>query len=218
MADRVCVFIDGANFYHQCKDSLGGRTDVNIGAFAAWLVGRARALVRMYYYTVSSVQRSFAGSTRREGPFPWEATSKALPRGAPRKARPSVDRVPRVRRQEREVDGEGRRYARGYRHAGARGKDLYDTAVLVTGDGDFAEAVQAVKDLGNHVEVACFVRGRSDALAQAADLIRDLTPADITPMLGGSPGGAPLGSNRDYVGISRFLLGGCPKRDVHPFC
>lgn len=35
-------------------------------------------------------------------------------------------------------------------------KRLYDVAILVSGDGDFADAVQEVKDVGLHVEVACF--------------------------------------------------------------
>ncbi len=34
--------------------------------------------------------------------------------------------------------------------------DLYDTAILVSGDGDFAAAVNAVKDRGKHVEHAYF--------------------------------------------------------------
>jgi len=33
-------------------------------------------------------------------------------------------------------------------------KNIYDTAILVSGDGDFAGAIEAVKELGKHVEVA----------------------------------------------------------------
>ena len=33
-------------------------------------------------------------------------------------------------------------------------KSQYDVAVLVSGDGDFSEAVQIVKDAGKHVELA----------------------------------------------------------------
>lgn len=36
---RVCVFIDGSSFYYACRDNLGGRTDVNFGSFATFLVG-----------------------------------------------------------------------------------------------------------------------------------------------------------------------------------
>jgi uncharacterized LabA/DUF88 family protein len=61
-------------------------------------------------------------------------------------------------------------------------KQLYDVAVLVTGDGDLREAVQAVKDLGKHVEVATFPIGRSDELVQVADVVVTLTAADMTPL------------------------------------
>jgi uncharacterized LabA/DUF88 family protein len=37
-----------------------------------------------------------------------------------------------------------------------RMEQLYDTAVLVSGDADFAYALQAVKNMGKHVEVAYF--------------------------------------------------------------
>ena len=37
--ERVIVSIDGSNFYHQCQANLG-RTDVNLGAFAEFLVDR----------------------------------------------------------------------------------------------------------------------------------------------------------------------------------
>jgi uncharacterized LabA/DUF88 family protein len=33
-------------------------------------------------------------------------------------------------------------------------KNIYDTAILVSGDGDFACTIEAVKELGKHVEVA----------------------------------------------------------------
>lgn len=48
--DRVAVFIDGSNFYFACRDNLG-RTDIDLGKFAVWLVGTDRQHVRTYYYT-----------------------------------------------------------------------------------------------------------------------------------------------------------------------
>ena len=32
-------------------------------------------------------------------------------------------------------------------------KNLYDVAILVSADGDFASACQCVKDLGKHIEI-----------------------------------------------------------------
>ena len=46
--------------------------------------------------------------------------------------------------------------------------DIYDTAILITGDGDFKMAVYAVKNLGKNVEHA-YVRGFSKQLQRACD-------------------------------------------------
>ncbi|HSW57950.1 MAG TPA: NYN domain-containing protein, partial [Dehalococcoidales bacterium] len=43
------------------------------------------------------------------------------------------------------------------------------TAILVSGDADFAYAVQAVKNMGKHVEVAYFENGISKDLLDIAD-------------------------------------------------
>jgi uncharacterized protein (TIGR00288 family) len=47
--------------------------------------------------------------------------------------------------------------------------DFYDVAMLVSGDSDFAYALQAVKNMGKHVEVAYFERGVSKDLLDIAD-------------------------------------------------
>lgn len=47
--------------------------------------------------------------------------------------------------------------------------NVYDTAVLVSGDADYVPAVEAVKAIGKHVEVAFVSRGRSLDLQHAAD-------------------------------------------------
>ena len=53
-------------------------------------------------------------------------------------------------------------------------RDLYDVAVLVSGDADFAYAMQAVKNLGKHVEVVAFPSNLSYELTQTADVLRVL--------------------------------------------
>lgn len=61
-------------------------------------------------------------------------------------------------------------------------RNLYDVAVLVTGDGDLVEVVRAVKDLGKHVELATLPIGRSDELANAADVVTTLDQAKMMPL------------------------------------
>jgi uncharacterized LabA/DUF88 family protein len=45
----------------------------------------------------------------------------------------------------------------------------YDIAFLVSGDGDLAPAVEAVKAAGKQIIVATFQRSRSAAVGNAAD-------------------------------------------------
>ena len=53
-------------------------------------------------------------------------------------------------------------------------KNQYDTAILVSGAGDFAPAVQAVKDFGRHVEIAYVPDAISHQLLETADILRRL--------------------------------------------
>lgn len=180
---RVCVFIDGSNFYYACRENLGGRTDVNVGSFAAMLVGVGRSLVRTYYYACAvppdhdeasrkSQQRFFSALQRV--PYTELRLGKLVKRQTTCAACGDV----RERHQEKGVD-----MRVGVDMLAGASKNLYDVAVLVSGDGDLVEAVKAVKDLGKHVEVAAFPRGRSDELAAAADVITQLTPVEMTPLL-----------------------------------
>lgn len=66
---RVCVFIDGSNFYYACRESLGGRTDVNFGSFATMLVGVGRSLVRTYYYSCALPPDSDEAARRSQQRF-----------------------------------------------------------------------------------------------------------------------------------------------------
>ncbi|MDO8473034.1 MAG: NYN domain-containing protein, partial [Dehalococcoidia bacterium] len=54
---------------------------------------------------------------------------------------------------------------------------LYDVAILVSGDGDFAYALQMAKNMGKHVEVAYFERNVSKDLQDIADYAHVLNRA-----------------------------------------
>ena len=140
---RVMVFIDGSNFYHALKTT---RRDprVDFRYLVDALVGPDRELVRVYYYNAPvnraevpeqyKRQQSFFGGIRRLPYF--ELRLGRLVRRAHGMVEKGVDV----------------RLATDMVAAGLR--DRYDVAVLVTGDGDFADAVQIVKDAGKHVELA----------------------------------------------------------------
>jgi uncharacterized LabA/DUF88 family protein len=178
---RVCVFIDGSNFYHGCRENLG-RTDVRLGQLAELLVSPRRFLVRTYYY--NSAVPSDSGPEARLGQQKFISALQRTPYFEVR-----LSRV--VRREEKcpNCGDTRRRYVEkgvdmhiGVDMLAGASKNLYDVAVLVTGDGDLVDAVRAVKDHGKHVELATFRFGRSDELASAADVVIELTPAMLGPL------------------------------------
>lgn len=156
--ERVAVFIDGSNFYHGCANVLPAGIRVDLGQFAAKLVGK-RQLIRVYFYT--AVVRREDGEERYQNQqrflerlrHLWYFHVK-LGRLMPRQGT-VVERGVDVN-----IAVDMLKYAF---------SNAYDTAILVSGDGDFATAVDAVKDLGKHVENAYFESGRSQELQTACD-------------------------------------------------
>lgn len=178
--ERVAVFIDGSNFFFACKDSLG-RTDVDLGKFAAWLVGAERQLVRTYYYNCPlppdapleqrNRQQKFYGALARVPYF-----EVRLGKLAKKEVYCSTCGKTVQRYVEKGVD-----MRIGVDMLSLTSKNLIDVPILVSGDGDLVEAVKAVKELGRHVELATLPRGRSWELVQAADVVHELDEAKMRP-------------------------------------
>ncbi len=142
--ERVTIFIDGGNLYHGLKAHFG-RADLNFRAFVNWLAS-GRKLVRTYYYnaTISAKQdpqrakdqqRFFA--SLRQIPYFDVRLGRLEPRGNTF--------------VEKGVD-----IAIAVDMLSMAFIDAYDTAILVSSDGDFAKVIRKVCDLGKHVEAACF--------------------------------------------------------------
>lgn len=53
--------------------------------------------------------------------------------------------------------------------------NVYDTAILVSGDGDFVSAIEGIQELGKHAEHAYFKSGQSQHLRQTCDKYIELT-------------------------------------------
>lgn len=166
MAERVMVFIDGSNLYHSVKGSLG-RTDLVFDVFVQKLVGE-RHLVRAYYYNAPVDQAKEAERYRSQQAFFYLV--QHLPYFELRLGRLIYGNWPTVPPYEKGIDV---KIATDMLVHGFRGN--YDVVILVSGDGDFADALQAVKDLGKHVEVALFgSKWTSQHLRQVADRVISL--------------------------------------------
>lgn len=61
-------------------------------------------------------------------------------------------------------------------------RNEYDTAIILSNDGDFADAVKGIRELGKRAEVGYFRGSLSFNLRQSADLIRRLRPSHFVKL------------------------------------
>jgi uncharacterized LabA/DUF88 family protein len=158
MEDRVAIFIDGSNLYHALRSNFG-RYDLNFTEFTKKLCG-SRRLFRTYYYNVLQDPTQRAEGHREQQEFLntlRETPYLEVRLGSTKLASGGVT-------VERGVDV---MLVTDLLHFAWN--DLYDIAVLVSGDSDFAYALQAIKNMGRHVEVAYFESNVSKDLLAVAD-------------------------------------------------
>ncbi len=155
---RVAIFIDGSNLFYAALQ-LG--IEINYSKLLRCLVGNSR-LLRAFFYTgvdrTNEKQQSFLLWMRRNG---YRVVAKDLtlfPDGS-KKADLAVEIV---------VDM--------MKLVGS-----YDTAVLVSGDGDLAYAVNAIGYKGVRVELVSLRSMTSDSLINVVDCYVNL--ADIQAMI-----------------------------------
>jgi uncharacterized LabA/DUF88 family protein len=155
--DRVAIFIDGSNLYHSLKNNFG-RYDLYFSGFITKLCG-ARPLFRTYYYNVQQDQSKWPDTHKEQHEF-----LEVLNKTAYLEVRLGKTKVAQGTPIEKGIDV-------------MLATDLlyfawnnsYDVAVLVSGDSDFGYALQAVKNMGKHIEVAYFENGISKDLLDIAD-------------------------------------------------
>jgi uncharacterized LabA/DUF88 family protein len=161
---RIAVFIDGSNLYHSLEENCK-RFDVDFAAFANKLCD-GRQLFRTYYYNILRDPDRNPQAYQDQQKF-----FSALYNTPYLEVRLGTSKMRGDVAVEKGVDimlaTDLLRLA---------WDDLYDVAILVSGDGDFSYAVQTVKNMGKHVEIAAFPSNLSWDLAQAADDRNFLTP------------------------------------------
>jgi len=157
MEDRVAIFIDGSNLYHALRENCG-RVNLNFVQFTNKLCG-TRRLFRTYYYNVLQDP-----SQRPEGYREQQEFLDMLRKTPYLEVRLGTTKLLQGIPVEKGIDI---MLATDLLHFAWN--DLYDVAILVSGDGDFAYALQAVKNMGKHVEVAYFERNVSKDLLEVAD-------------------------------------------------
>ena len=166
--ERVAVFVDGANLYHSIKNYYRGVLDYDRLLAAA--VG-GRKLLRATFYIVEKQETDEGSASARSfvynlNKFGYKVRSKPL-----------VVHETLTPNGERTVSHKGD-WDIGIVVDMMRLAEHADTYVLVSGDGDYVEAVEYLQsEKGIRVEVISAAQCTSQALLDVCDLHTDL--ADI---------------------------------------
>ena len=166
--DRVMVFIDGSNLYHVLSQSCG-RHDLQFDKFALKLAN-GRDLKRIYYYNIRQESDSNPNIGVEQQKF-LESMYDT----------PYVEVRLGIWKQRGDIMVEkGVDVMLATDLITHAYKDHYDTAIVVSGDADFYPALQAVKDVGKHIEVAAFDMNLSAESSRVADVVNKFTKSYFT--------------------------------------
>lgn len=172
--ERIMIFIDGSNHYHIIKSLFPNKT-MRLFNFKKFIesLSKDRILVRAYYYTA---------------PLDWKKDEEAY-----KKQQQFFEKLQAIphfelvlcRMQKVKIDGKIIYQVKeddihlavdmvklAYNNA-------YDTAILVSSDGDFVPAIDVVKERGKKVENVGFENKFSYHLKQRCDNCRILKKSDV---------------------------------------
>lgn len=173
--ERIIVFIDGSNHYHIVKDMFNNSKhliDFNFKKFIEIIV-KNRNLIRVYYYTAPLDKKKDEKTYSKQQQF-FEKLKKI----------PDFSLV-LCRMQKERIDGKIIYVVKeddihlavdmvklAYNNA-------YDTAILVSTDGDFVPAIRTIKEIGKKVENVAFETKFSWHLKQECDKFIQLSKKEI---------------------------------------
>ena len=161
---RIAIFIDGSNLYHSLSENCR-RFDLDFSAFIRKLCD-GRPLFRAYYYNI--LQDPERNSLAYQEQQKFLATLYNTPY---LEIRLGTSKIRRDMVVEKGVD-----IMIATDILQLAWNDLYDAAILISGDGDFAYALQAIKNIGKYAEVGAFDRNLAPELGQVADNRWEFTP------------------------------------------
>jgi uncharacterized LabA/DUF88 family protein len=153
LGQRIAVLMDVQNLYHSAKNLYSYGARVNFGAILKTAVSN-RNLIRAFAYVVRT-------KTGEEKPF-FEALIKL---GIETRVRDLQEFFGGAKKADWDV---------GITVDAIRIATSCDTIVLCSGDGDFIQLVEYLKNQGKRVEVVAFGRSSSARLKETADEFIDL--------------------------------------------
>ncbi len=172
MSEKVAVFIDGSNLYNGMRDNLAN-TRVNLQVLIRQLLGK-RQLYRAYYYNAPLTDDY--ENDLREGQSRFFESLRRIPYVTVRLGRLH-------RRHDGTLVEKGIDVAIAVESLSLAYENAYDTAVIVSGDGDYVELVEALKRKGKHVECCMFKNQSAGVLLEYVDVFHPLDELDWEAIL-----------------------------------
>jgi len=151
LGQRVALLIDVQNLYYSAKNLYGAR--VNFREILKTAVSQ-RSLIRAFAYVVRT-------KTGEEKPF-FEALTKM---GIETRIRDLQEFYGGLKKADWDV---------GITVDAIRIAPSVDTIVLASGDGDFLQLIEYLKNQGKRIEIIAFSRSASAKLKEAADEFIDI--------------------------------------------
>ncbi len=172
--ERVVILIDGSNHYHIIKNLLPNKKlrDFNFERFIQ-LLSKDRKIVRTYYYSAPLDRKKDEEAYKKQQRFFEKIQNISnfnLVLCRMQKVKIDGKIVYQVKEDDIHLAVDMVKLA--YNNA-------YDTAILVSSDGDFVPAVLAVKEIGKNVENIGFENKFSYHLKQKCDVLVKLTKKEV---------------------------------------
>ena len=180
--DRVCIFIDGSNFYHALKQAKLP-VSVDFGKLGVKLTGPHRRHIHTYYYNTPLIRPrrddpAFAAKDERcRSQQRFFNALRFVPNLTFKPGR--FQRLPHGGQVEKGVD-----VMLAVDMLTLAFKDRYDVAILVSSDADFRHALEVVKfETGKNVELHQVVGSKAYDLITAASMYKPITAEIINDCL-----------------------------------
>ena len=158
--ERVMIFIDGSNVFKSIKNyNRDNQKDFKIDYFKLIeCLTNGRNLIRSYYYGSENVppnqnQTNYLNKLRLSG---FEVVTKPL--------RTYTDQSGASFKTEKGID-----VSLATDFISLAWENAFDTAIIVSGDSDYIEAIKRVKQKGKKVEVVSFINSIGTELQMSSD-------------------------------------------------
>lgn len=168
MVKRICVYIDGANFYGGLTSINRNFSDINfdLEKYVKFLCGKNK-LVKIYYYNALVKKKINEKIWKKQNKLfdRLHKLDKFWVKLCTRKSRLNI-----LGKEYYTIKGDDIFLALDMMEDCYN--DKFDKVILISGDGDFTELLKRVKKKGKEIEVCYFKNCVSNLLLKKADKIR----------------------------------------------